>query len=212
MRTFMLSAALAALAGVPAQAETVNYWAVQLGSNTVRDWNAKVDFGFGTPVAGRADLDRGLHGGLALGRQSQHLRYELEYQQGRFDIERLTLGAVSQAVDASGRYQALMGNAYRTDRLSQSVDSFIGAGIGWGRVRLPRLALSASCDCFGPASDKGFAWQLRAGLAYRLSPTAALSLQLTRMDLPSPQRGGAPGVAYEDRHFNTVTLGYARQY
>jgi opacity protein-like surface antigen len=205
--------ALGALLAAPAgAAEPARYWGAHAGMNTLKSWDAQVDFGFGTPLTGRADLDRAVHGGLMVGRQSGHLRYELEYEAGRIEVERLTLDPLSQAVSAKGRYQALFANAYRTDRLSESVDSFVGGGIGWGRVKLPLLGLGSSCNCFGPASKSGFAWQLRAGLGYRMSEVSKLTLQYTLLALPRPESDGPPAIQYERKRFGAVTLGYSRQF
>lgn len=193
-------------------AEPVRYWGVHAGANTLKNWDAQVDFGFGTPVAGRADLGRGVHGGLMVGRQSEHARYELEYEAGRIKVERLTLDPLAAAVDAKGRYQALFANAYRTERLAGALDGFLGAGIGWGRVSLPLLGLGPTCNCFGPASKSGFAWQLRAGLDYRLGPEHGIALQYTWLSLPKPESDGPPAIQYARKRFGAVTLGYTRQF
>lgn len=211
--TLAMAGALLALGGLQAQAaETVKFWGVHAGANTLDEMRAQVDFGAGTPLGGTADLGRGLHGGLVMGRQGEHWRYELEYEAGRFKVEHLRLGQVSQAADAHGRYHALFANGYRTDRLTQSLDSFVGGGIGWGRIKLPRLGLGANCDCFGPASRSGFAWQLRAGLGYRVSPQASVTLQYTWLSLPRPEAGGPPAIRYERERFGALSLGYARQF
>ncbi|WEF31940.1 outer membrane protein [Pseudoduganella chitinolytica] len=171
-----------------------------------------MDFGFGTPLDGRAELKRGLHGGLQLGRQSGHGRYEVEYVRGRIRVERLTLAPLSEAVDARGHYEAVFANVYRADQLTAALDSFVGGGIGWGRVKLPQLNLGEACACFGPASKSGFAWQLRAGLAYRLTVNDRIALQYSWLNLPKPARDGEPAVQYDRRRFGALTLGYLRQF
>ena len=177
-----VAAALLALqANAASAADPVRYWGAHAGVNTLKDWDAQVDFGFGTP------------------------RTALE-------VERLTLAPLSQAVNGKGRYHALFANAYRTDRLSERVDSFVGGGIGWGRVKLPLLGLGTNCDCFGPASKSGFAWQLRAGLGYRVSEQASMTLQYTWLSLPRPEAEGPPGIRYDSKRFGAFTLGYNRQF
>lgn len=207
-----IAMAAALLALQAAAAEPVKYWGASLGVNTLKTWDAQIDFGTGTPFTGTMELDRGLHGGLVLGRQKDHLRYELEYEAGRMKVTRLTLDPLSEAVDAKGRYQALFANAYRTDRLSESVGSFIGGGIGWGRVKLPELGLGDTCKCFGPAEKSGFAWQLRAGLSYRLAAQDSVSLQYTWLNLPKPEGDGPPAIQYAKRRFGAITLAYMRQF
>jgi opacity protein-like surface antigen len=215
MKVSRFSVLVALLGAVQAQAAQPGdsaYALVHLGGNAVKDWDASVDFGAGAALPGKVAASRGLHGGFALGRQSGHLRYEAEFQGGRFDIEGLSLGAVSRSVDARGSYQALTVNAYRVDQLSEKLDSMIGAGIGWGRVKLPLLSLSSGCDCFGPADKNGFAWQVRAGLVYRLSPRADLLLQASRLVLPAPERSGTPGVRYDRQAFPVLSIAYAQRF
>lgn len=207
-----IAMAAALLASQAAAAEPVKYWGASLGANALKTWDAQIDFGTGTPFSGTMELDPGLHGGLVVGRQKDHLRYELEYEAGRMKVTRLTLDPLSEAVDAKGRYQALFANAYRTDQLSESVGSFIGGGIGWGRVKLPELGLGDTCKCFGPAEKSGFAWQLRAGLSYRLAAQDSVSLQYTWLNLPKPEGDGPPAIQYAKRRFGAITLGYMRQF
>ncbi|WP_243494352.1 outer membrane protein [Massilia violaceinigra] len=209
-----LAASLLVLAPATAadQDAPANYWGAHLGANTLRQLNASVDFGFGTAIDGRAELKRGLHGGLQVGRQSGHGRYELEYERGRIRVQRLTLEPLSEAVDGSGRYDAAFANAYRTDRLGTALDSFVGGGIGWGRVKLPQLKLGEACACFGPASKNGVAWQLRAGLLYRFSESDSIALQYSWLHLPQPRRHGDPDVQYERPRLGALTLGYLHQF
>ncbi|MCC6071969.1 outer membrane protein [Massilia sp. GCM10020059] len=207
-----MAAAAALLATQAVAAEPVRYWGVHAGASTLESWDAAIDFGAGAPFNGQVELERGVHGGVAVGRQSGHLRYELEYETGRMEVTRLTLAPLSEAVDGKGRYQAVFANAFRTDRLSGSLDSFIGGGIGWGRVKLPLLGLGDSCKCFGPADKSGLAWQLRAGLGYRLAAQHSLTLQYTWLKLPEPEGDGPPAIAYARRRFGAVTVGYTRQF
>ncbi len=204
-------AAAALLCAQAGAADAVGYWGVHAGVNTPKSLDARVDYGSGKPVTARLDLDRGPHGGLMFGRQSAHARYELEYEAGRFKTERLTIGPRSAAVDAQGRYRALFANAYRLEQLSESIDGFAGAGIGWGRATMPRVGLGDGCSCFGPASKSGFAWQLRAGLGYRVFAGSSVSLQTTWLALPRPEADGLPRVRYERMRFGALTLGYSRQ-
>ncbi|MFB9246156.1 outer membrane protein [Massilia antarctica] len=205
--SLVLNPALAADAEAPAY-----YWGAHLGANMLREWDASVDFGFGGAIGGRAELKRGLHGALQMGRLSGHGRYELEYERGRIRVQRLTLEPLSKSVDGSGHYDAVFVNAYRTDRLGTALNSFVGGGIGWGRVKLPQLNLGETCACFGPASKGGFAWQLRAGLDYRLSATDNIALQYSWLHLAPPERGGEPAVQYERQRLGALTLGYLHQF
>lgn len=222
MKRTMYVAALAAglatimaagTAGAATAGESDRYWSAHLGANLLDDWKARVDFGAGVGFDGRAELERGIHGGIQVGHATEHARYELEYERGALKVNRLALGPVTEAVDARGHYDAVFANAYRTDRLSDSLGTFVGGGIGWGRVKLPELMLgSFDCRCFGPASKSGFAWQLRAGLEYRLAPEHAVALQYTWLALPAPERNAGVTVDYERRRFGAVSLAYLRRF
>lgn len=207
-----MSAAATLLCTQAGAVDTLRYWGAHGGVNTPKSWHARVDYGAGALATARLDLDRGAHGGLMLGRQSGHARHELEVEAGRIKTKRLVIGPRSAALDAQGRYQALFANAYRLGQLSESIDSFVGAGIGWGRVAMPRVGLGDGCSCFGPASKSGFAWQLRAGLAYRVSAQSSVSLQFTWLALPRPEAEGLPGVRYDREPFGAMTLGYSMQF
>ncbi|MBB3223950.1 outer membrane protein [Pseudoduganella umbonata] len=205
--------ATGALGAAAASAESYRYWGAHLGANTLDDWQARVDFGAGVAFDGRADMKRGLHGGLQVGHATEHARYEIEYERGALRVEKLALGPVTEAADGRGHYDAVFANAYRTDRLSETLGTFFGGGIGWGRVELPELMLgSFDCRCFGPASKSGFAWQLRAGLEYRLTPVQAVSVQYTWLALPAPRRDAGVAVDYERRRFGALSLAYSRRF
>ncbi|MCC2956719.1 porin family protein [Massilia sp. IC2-477] len=207
-----VSAAATLLCTQAGAADAVRYWGAHAGVNTPTSWNAQVDYGAGSLATARLDLDRGAHAGLVLGRQSGHARYELEYEAGRMKTKRLTIGPRSAALGARGRYQALFANVYRVEQLNESIDAFVGAGIGWGRATMPRVGLGDGCSCFGPASKSGFAWQLRAGLGYRVSAQSSVSLQTTWLALPRPEAEGPPAVRYARKRFGALTLGYSRQF
>ncbi|QGZ40444.1 opacity protein-like surface antigen [Pseudoduganella flava] len=212
-RISMAMLAVGTLALHAAGAEPTRYWGVHAGANTLKDWDARVDFGAGTPFDGRADLKRGVHGGVQVGHADGHGRYELEYERGSLRFERLTLGPISEAVDGRGHYDAVFANAYRTDSFGNGFGTFAGGGIGWGRVKLPQLGLaSTDCPCFGPASKSGFAWQLRAGVEYRPAPQYAFSLQYTWLGLPAPERNSSPSIDYDKRRFGALSLGYSRRF
>lgn len=211
IRAAMLAAGLLALGA--AHAEPVRYWGVHLGSNAPGTWDSHVDFGAGVAFAGQAELKHGMHGGLQVGRATEHARYELEYEHGALRFERLTLGPVSEGVSGRGHYDAVFANAYRTDRLTDAIGTFAGGGIGWGRVKLPSLGLgSTDCPCFGPASKSGLAWQLRAGVEYRVDPRSAIALQYTWLGLPAPEARSALSIDYDRHRFGAWSLGYSRHF
>jgi opacity protein-like surface antigen len=206
--------ALAADAVAPSAdlAAGTNYVGLHLGRNNVSQLHARVDFGAGEPFAGDARAANGLHGGLVLGHRTEHARFELEYETGRFDVEHVTLGPQSAGVDARGEYGAVFANAYRTERLNESVDAFVGAGIGLGRVKLPRIGLGDTCACFGPASKSGAALQLRAGLDYRVSDASSIGLQYSWLRLPALEAGGPPSVRYDRKNVGAWSVAWTHRF
>lgn len=208
--------AAAALAGFTAGAalanhgaQPANYLGVHGGVNNLRGtWGVDVSLGPAVTLPGSLAIKRGTHFGFFGGRQTEHARFELEFQHGSFDITGLQLGPVSQAINASGDYSALTANAYRTEPLSQRLTLYGALGIGWGRVSLPQMAFTApACNCFPAASKSGFAWQARVGLEYQFSEGGRAFVQYTHLDLPRAGSGSVPGVAYVRKDASALTVG-----
>lgn len=210
-RAALLSACL--IPPLPALADPPsNYWGAHAGGNDLGELHARVVYSSGTVYDGKADLARGPHAGVQLGRSSGHARYELEYETGRLRLTHLAVGPISAGVDARGKYQAAFANVYRTVRFSDKLTGFAGAGIGWGRMSLPHLVLHSACTCYGPSSGDGFAWQVRSGLGYRVTDSAQLVLQATWLNLPGPHTDGPPSVHYQRTGFGAWSLGWLQQF
>jgi opacity protein-like surface antigen len=209
-----LSALAADAANPPAAdpAAGTNYAGLHLGQNDITRLHAQIDFGAGQPFPGEASAARGLHGGLVLGHRTEHARFELEYEAGHFHVEHLTLGPRSAGADARGEYQAVFANAYRTERVNESLDAFVGAGVGLGRVKLPHIGLGDTCACFGPASKSGAALQLRTGLEYRVAEQSSIGLQYTWLRLPAPEAGGPPAVRYDRKTVGAWSVGFTQRF
>lgn len=200
-----------ALCGIAAAADEPSphyYLGLQAGRNNLDNWNADVSFGAGVTLPGKVELDQGMHGGLVFGRQTEHARYEIEYQRGSFDLQSIELGPLKEAAGGSGHYEALTLSAYRTERLSDSVSGYLGAGIGFGKTKLPSASFSTGCHCFPAASGNGLAWQLRAGLEYDFAAAHKGFIQYTHLGLPSPDSGSTPGVDYDRKQIGIIGLGY----
>ena len=90
------------------------YLGVQGGENNLRGgWNGTVSLGPAVTLPGAVTTKRGAQYGVFGGRQTEHARFEVEYQHGGFDITGLKLGPVSQSISSSGHYDAITANAYR---------------------------------------------------------------------------------------------------
>ncbi|TFH70302.1 hypothetical protein E3V39_15075 [Gammaproteobacteria bacterium LSUCC0112] len=194
--------------------EPFNYVGVHAGPHDLRQWPVEVNLGNDIRLPGRLDLDAGFRYGALLGRQYKKYRYELEYQEGRFDINDINLGKRSQDVDDSGKYQVWTLNAYRTKELGQRVTGFIGAGIGWGHSRLPEMGFTNGCQCFPKADGSDFIWQLRAGLERQLSLRNHLGIQYTRLfRIPGPESGDQlPQAIYPRQEVGAWSLTFRRDF
>lgn len=193
-------------------AEPAPYVTLHLGGNDLSSWPATVNFGAGVQVNGGVSLDGGVHGGIALGRQTENARFEVEYQHGRFDVTRQDLGAFTQASAREGHYDALTLNAYRTFVVNDKFTAFAGAGIGWGSVSMPQGSPIGTCNCFVAASKSGFLYQGRLGGEYLMGGGHHLLAQYTWLSLPRASSGGTPGISYPRRGVNLLSIGYRKTF
>lgn len=207
-----LPLAFAAQAAPPASDAYAYYAGAHVGANMLDRLGAQVDLGKGPVYAGEAKLKHGAHGGALLGRRTEHARYELELAGGDFRLTHLKAGPVNAGANAHGRYRAAFANIYRTERLSDSLEAFAGAGIGWGRTDLNRLGLLRACTCFGPASAKGFAWQLRAGAAFHIDERASVAVQYSSLHLQPLEAAGPPNVRYARKAFGAWTVAWVQRF
>lgn len=208
------AAALASAAVAADGAPPANYFGVQGGINDLRgSWHGDVSLGPGVSLPGTVGIKRGNEFGVFGGRQSGNWRFEGEYQHGNFDITSIELGPVSEAHPASGSYDALTLNAYRTGEITNGLTAYGGLGIGWGRVRLPQMGFASNgCNCFAGSSGSGFAWLARVGLEYALTSNDNVFAQYTYLGLPRAGSGGSPGVEYERKNVGSLGIGYRRTF
>jgi opacity protein-like surface antigen len=205
------TAAVQAPAAAAAHDEKSPFYAgVHAGTHDVDKWNGQVELGKGIAFDGQVGLDSKWAAGLVVGREYEHTRLELEYQQGRYDVTDIALGIQRADVSGAGKYQALTANAYGFARLYKRLDGYAAVGIGWGKATLPQLGFAGGCQCFAAADESGFVWQWRLGLEYRVSEANSVFLQYTGlMDLPGPvSAAGSPSVRYEDKDAASVTFGW----
>jgi opacity protein-like surface antigen len=200
----------AALAADPSASSS--YFGAHVGANLLDRAGVGVDLGKSGRYTGEAALKGGTHGGVWVGRSTANARFELELASGSFRLTHLTAGPVNADANAHGRYRAVFANVYRTERVSDSLDLFAGAGIGWGRTGLDRLGLLHACTCFGSASSKGFAWQLRAGAAFRIDEQSSLAVQYSSLHLQPLEAAGPPNVRYERKGFGAWTAAWIQRF
>ena len=188
-----------------------HYWSVQAGVNTLSRWPARVSHG-GPAMDAELRMKNGAQFGLAVGRQRQQARYELEYQRGRIRINEATIGPVTDAVDASGHYDVLTANALHHAPINPSWSVYAGLGVGVARVNLPKISLDNGCQCLGAASKTGFAWQARGGTEWRLDPSSGLFAQLGWLSVPGPSASAPSVVSYPRKGFGVVGLGFRKHF
>lgn len=209
-RTHLIALCAIGLA-VPAAAQGSDpqyYLGAQAGTHDLSSWNADVRLGAGVGVEGRADTDKGRQAGLIVGRQTEHARYELEYQRGTFDLTGIQLGPVVQPASGGGDYQALTFNAYRTVTFRDNLRGFLGAGVGWGRVSMPQAGFDNGCNCFSGASRNGFAYLGRVGAEYQFADDQNIFFQYTLLRLRGPESDSVPGISYSRKSIGIFGLGY----
>ena len=210
-------AALATLAGTaaadPAPLSPYGaYWGIHGGQNDLDRLAMRIAHPGGTAYDGRADLRHGSHVGVQIGRRGGYFRHEFEFETGDFRMRHIAAGPIDTDVDARGRYRAAFANGYVTAHPASAFEAFAGAGIGWGRASLPHLKLKNACTCFRAASKDGADWQVRAGLAYHVTPLSDLAVQYTRLHLPGPETAGPPAVHDERLDFGAWTLGWTSRF
>lgn len=190
---------------------TARYVSAHAGLNNVSHWPARVKFG-GPEMQANLELKRGANLGLVFGRQYGPARYELEYQHGRFDIERARLGNVAQAVDASGKYHLVTVNALRDLYVRGALTVYGGVGLGVARVELPHIALTSGCRCLAQADKTGFAFQGRIGAEHQLGAAGRVYAQLGYMKLPGPTSAGQSKISYRSRSAGVISVGYRHHF
>lgn len=103
------------------------------------------------------------------------LRAEAEVGQRGFAVDTHTVAGVpAAAADSFGDTRAVtaMANVY-IDYTVGSLRPFVGAGAGWGRLRLEDHGVTAAPGIMDRGAG-GFAWQAMAGLGYDVTTTLTL--------------------------------------
>ncbi len=213
---------LASGVGAPASAEqsrtddTVReapryYLGLHGGMNQLTEWPAKVRLGAPVVIDGKAELKSGYAAGVVIGRQREHTRIELEYQQGGLKLKGLELGAVAEPVAGDkGRYRALTLNGLLTGKFTERWHAYGGVGVGFGRVDLPAGEFSSGCNCFPKVSGNGLVVLAKLGTEYQFDRDGnhRAYLQYTWLSMRGPSSSGSPGIEYDRKLFGAVTLGY----
>lgn len=161
----------------------------------------------GTRLESDVDFNTGLIGGAAVGMDiNEHLRIEFEYTYRSNDVDDFG-GDEIDAARGDFASVALMANAaYRFRAVDQSLRPYIGAGVGI----LEEIDFDVEGgDDAGEFSDHGaFAFQLMAGVDYRLNETWGLNAEVRYFDAGSVELDGDGGRDLDaDYRLTSLLLG-----
>lgn len=205
------------VAGVMAAAEMNQeeeaklYIGVHGGINLSHNWSSQVNLGSGVSAPGSIKTTSGPHLGIMIGRQSEHARFELEYQQGQAKVSQVRLGGSARAGSGHVSYEALTLNAYRREALSddKAWQGFLGAGIGWGKSKSPAQVDINGCPCFDKSvQGSGLLYQLRAGVEREISKASFIHLQYTHLFLPALK--AQLGADFGRNNIGAISIGYRK--
>jgi len=146
-----------------------NYVSGQLGVVSLMDGDI-TEPGF----SGEAQYDTGWGIGGAVGHDFGSMRAELEFTYRINDFDEVSALGTTTSADGDMTSLALMLNGYYDFENSSSVTPYLMGGLGFARVEANDLVLSAFE--VGSADDMVFAYQLGAGIGFKVSNEVTLDL------------------------------------
>lgn len=162
------------------------------GASGIGALGSRTDFdtGFGLSGALGWDLSRRLNGSL------KNLRADAEIAYGENGIDGLTGNPEVRAT----AYMANLYYDFPTTRPHPNLVPYIGVGIGAASLNVDGVPLSDD-------EDTVFAYQVRAGLAYRVRPDLSLSVGYRFFDTSEPDFAGAAGQFDSEYRSHAVEAG-----
>jgi len=132
---------------------------------------------------------------LTVGRQFQHgedtvdktarrWRVEAELWHGRANRDTVDIGILQEGLDDTVRASALFLNAQYRLAATTRTRWWLGAGVGYARLRVPDASKVANCSCLGSADGAGQAGRIKLAVEYTLGPRVDAFLQLGYVALP----------------------------
>lgn len=159
------------------------YVAADVGYVGISD--GSYDFIGAAVIPHRAEFDGGLTYSVQAGRRFDELRVEVELARRSNDADRF--GSILDIVPARGSLDAtsLMLNGVYDFPIGERFQPYVGAGIGAARVKADGVRKAVTDPdrtgaLFG--SDDRFAWQLFAGISWRLDPRWSLVVNYRYID------------------------------
>lgn len=156
------------------------YFSLQLGVGFPSDYDGtfpSVSNGNPVIVDTTLDLSTGFNGEAAFGYKFNDFRTDLSVGYGNFSVHDQIyrvpgLGEASVPGVGSVNLWTVMANAYYDiplktgDHLMSRWSPYVGAGIGYANISTPACSIQT---CYAGGNAGAFAWQAKAGLAYRVS-------------------------------------------
>lgn len=210
---WVLASLLCAGSSAAQQEEKTRYYgALHAGRHNIDAWTGQVSLSGSVTAPASISADPQAVVGVVVGRQRDRVRYEFEYQQGRFDLTTGRAGTLVRRVAGLGDYRALTFSVYRHGPLQDSVswNGYAGLGIGYGHASLPQALVSAGCQCLAAASGSGLVLLGRVGIEYAVDQDSQVFGQYTLLRMPGPASGTVPGMTYDNKWIGAVTVGYRR--
>jgi opacity protein-like surface antigen len=133
------------------------------------------DMTFSGAVVGDISMDTGYSGNVAVGRfmdDERALRLEFEGIYSQADINN-SAGFKTGGDISNG---SVMFNFIYNIHTDSPWVPYIGGGLGYSRVTINNLSDTATGTILVDGSDNAFAYQFRAGVAYKFNPDWALTL------------------------------------
>ncbi|MEX2524455.1 MAG: outer membrane beta-barrel protein [Gammaproteobacteria bacterium] len=140
----------------------------------------QVDLGF----------DEGLTASGVLGLRSDQYRSEVEFSYMKNDLDNINVQGLNvdpATIGLSGDVTALMGfvNAYYDFDLGNNIRPFVGAGVGFARIKADGALQGVPLDFSN--KDTNFAWNAGAGIGYMVSEQVTLELRYRYISSSDPE-------------------------
>jgi OOP family OmpA-OmpF porin len=207
-------ATTAAVAATPALARD-GAWYVggEFGAMIVEDMD--IDVGGVEDVIG-LDHDYGYDGGVFAGYDMGSFRLEAEAAYKKADLEEIDSlialpgGAVAGLRDAGGgntSVMSFMANGMFDFGDDDGLSGFVGAGVGYAKVKVNNARAFSNQAPFLDDSDGGLAWQAFAGVRQAISDTVDVSVKYRFFNAPKVDMVAFNGADTETRFRSHSLLG-----
>ena len=142
-------------------------------------------------------------------KEPKHRRLEVEYWQGRVERSSFDAGVLHAILDDSVHANALFVNALQRVFSTEKSRWWLGAGLGYARVRMPGASSLDTCACLNSAEGNGLAAQVKLIGERLLSERTALFLQVGYLQVPgSSTKTPNSSASHEKLLSGNVLIGF----